>query len=82
LAKAGVPVAFSRGNQLLHHKWAYIDEDKLISGSANWTKAAFNRNQDCFLVLDRLNQDQKKFMNALWKRISLESQTEICYKGS
>jgi cardiolipin synthase A/B len=68
-----IPVFLSLGQQLLHHKWAYIDNSILISGSANWTKAAFAHNQDCFLVLNNLTKKQKKIMNKICKIIYLES---------
>ena len=58
--------------QLLHHKWALIDKETLIVGSANWTTAAFTKNQDCFLVLP-LKEKEQKFMKNLWKVIQLES---------
>lgn len=70
----GIPIYCSQGRQLLHHKWALIDRKKLIIGSANWTKAAFLRNQDCFLILNSLTTEQKKFMRDLWKTIKLESE--------
>jgi cardiolipin synthase len=73
LSAAGIPIFLSQGQQLLHHKWAYIDRKRLIMGSANWTKAAFARNQDCFLILNRLQKKQRKFMDCIWKRIVLES---------
>lgn len=71
LQKAGVPLQLSQGVQLLHHKFIYIDEQTLVTGSANWTKAAFYKNSDCILTLHHLNTDQKKFMNRLWRTVSL-----------
>lgn len=69
LKKAGVPIRLSQGVQLLHHKFIYIDEQTLVTGSANWTKAAFYKNSDCILALHHLNQEQKKFMNTLWRAV-------------
>lgn len=74
LREAGVPVHLSRGTQLLHHKFIYIDEQTLITGSANWTKAAFYKNSDVILALHRLNSDQKKFMNRLWRTVETGTQ--------
>jgi cardiolipin synthase A/B len=71
LEKAKVPVYTSRGFQLFHHKWALIDQKKLIIGSANWTKAAFERNADCFLILHSLSHSQKRFLKKLWKTIEI-----------
>jgi phosphatidylserine/phosphatidylglycerophosphate/cardiolipin synthase-like enzyme len=73
LKKSGVRVLMSRGLQLLHHKFILIDGHMLVSGSANWTKAAFYKNSDCILVLHNLNDDQKRFMKKLWTRIESES---------
>lgn len=74
LKKAKVPVLFSQGTQLLHHKFVYIDEQLLFTGSANWTKAAFTKNSDCLLLLRNLTIDQQSFMNYLWKRIQSTAQ--------
>lgn len=76
LKKAGVPVRLSQGPQLLHHKFIYIDEETLVTGSANWTKAAFYKNSDCILALHRLNKDQKKFMSRLWRAVETSTQKE------
>ena len=69
LKKSGLRVLLSQGTQLLHHKFIYIDDHTLLTGSANWTKAAFYKNSDCFLSLFPLNPDQKSFMNRLWNQI-------------
>jgi len=69
LKEAHVPVLLSQGVQLLHHKFIYIDESTLLTGSANWTKSAFYKNSDCIIALHRLNPDQKKFMSRLWTSI-------------
>src|SRR3990167_2014199 len=69
LKKAGIRVMTSQGVQLLHHKFIYIDEQTLLTGSANWTKSAFYKNSDCFVSLNNLNDEQKAFMSKLWSRI-------------
>ncbi len=69
LKKAGVRILMSQGVQLLHHKFIYIDEHTLLTGSANWTKAAFYKNSDCIVILHNLNSEQKAFMNRLWSQI-------------
>jgi len=73
LKNGGVPVRLSSGTGLLHHKFAYIDENILINGSANWTKAAFTKNDDCFMILHNLKPEQKQFMNQLWDVILADS---------
>lgn len=69
LKRAGIKVCLSQGIGLLHHKFIYIDEQTLVAGSANWTKAAFYKNSDVVLALHHLDDTQKKFMNRLWSSI-------------
>lgn len=68
-----ISLIFSQGQQLLHHKWAYIDRSSLILGSTNWTKAAFTKNQDCLLFLYNLTKPQQKLFNHLCDTITIES---------
>lgn len=58
----------SSGDHMLHHKFVWIDDKTLISGSANWTKSAFTKNGDCFVVLHQLNEEQVKKMEEVWRR--------------
>lgn len=69
----GVPVLISRGGPLLHHKFLYIDNYTLVNGSANWTKAAFTQNDDCFIVAHKLTPNQQACMDSLWHAIASES---------
>ncbi|HEX2582710.1 MAG TPA: phosphatidylserine/phosphatidylglycerophosphate/cardiolipin synthase family protein [Chlamydiales bacterium] len=72
IKKAGVRILMSKGIQLLHHKFILIDDATLVTGSANWTKAAFYNNSDCILVIHQLNDDQKHFMNRMWSHLETE----------
>ena len=72
-----IPVTFSQGLQLLHHKWAYIDRSQVIFGSTNWTKAAFAKNQDCLVFLKSLNPAEQKLFDNLSHAIALESNDSI-----
>lgn len=58
----------SKGPQLLHYKWGLIDEEVLISGSANWTRAAFDKNREIVVILP-LNPKQSTYCQRLWKKI-------------
>lgn len=69
LERAGIPVALSTGQGLLHHKFAYIDDTILVNGSANWTNSAFKHNDDYFLVVYPLTPEQQTKMNQLWSVI-------------
>jgi len=77
LQTAGVQTKVNRGPGLLHHKFAYIDDSILISGSTNWTKAAFAKNDDCFLIIHGLLPDQKKKMEKLWHVIRATSEEPV-----
>lgn len=68
-------VSLSTGNKLLHHKLALIDDEILINGSANWTKAAFQENDDYFIVLYPLTPSQQSKMTRLFNVINTESKT-------
>jgi phosphatidylserine/phosphatidylglycerophosphate/cardiolipin synthase-like enzyme len=72
-----IPVIFSQGLQLLHHKWAYIDRSQVIFGSTNWTKAAFAKNQDCLVFLKSLTPDQQKLFDNLSRTITLDSTLQL-----
>ncbi|ETN71426.1 phospholipase D domain protein [Necator americanus] len=74
LETGGVPVFLSDGNALLHYKLMCVDDQTLVNGSANWTRAAFTKNDDCFIVLHDLNEQQKSVINSLWNNIYRQSQ--------
>jgi cardiolipin synthase A/B len=76
LVKAGIPVKISSGLGLLHHKFAWIDENFLVNGSANWTRSAFTKNRDCFLILHRLTPLQNAKLKVLWERTYLLAHEE------
>lgn len=73
LQEENVEILFNRDIKLCHHKYILLDNKTLVCGSANWTKSAFNKNYDCFLILHNLEKDQKQFMQKLWRIITLES---------
>jgi len=71
LKEAGIEILLSRGPQLMHHKFLYIDEKTLVLGSANWTKSAFYKNHDCFVTLHNVTEEQREFMNTLIRAVEL-----------
>lgn len=81
LQKAGIPVYLNSGKGLLHHKFAIIDGEILISGSANWTVSAFRRNAEIVLILNPLTKAQQDFLTTLWDILTLPSkrQDELAY---
>lgn len=76
LQEVGVPVRISLGPELLHHKFLWVDEQTLLMGSANWTRAAFAENDDAFLLLSPLTGAQLKKMKQVWRAIWLEARVE------
>ena len=76
LTTAGIPLYLSSNLPLLHHKWVYIDEERLILGSTNWTDAAFCKNQDLLLFLHPLSQSMCKKMKAIMSALRTEGSTE------
>lgn len=72
----GIATYFNQGNGLLHHKFLYIDNHTLVNGSANWTKAAFQDNDDCFVVLGNLSEKHQMQMESLWGIILKESKKQ------
>jgi cardiolipin synthase A/B len=73
LEEAGIPLYISKGGKLLHHKLALIDQKTLLLGSANWTKSAFEKNEDCILTIYDLSNAQRKHFDKIWKEITLNS---------
>lgn len=73
LKNQGVAVYASQGAHLLHHKLCLIDQKILITGSANWTKAAFSKNADLLFILYLKDPKWKKFLIQLCKIIQIES---------
>lgn len=73
LIHAGVNVKLSQGTPLLHHKFMQIDDHTLVNGSANWTMAAFEKNDDCFIVLHPLLESQQQFLDKTWYIIEHDS---------
>lgn len=44
---------------LLHHKLCLIDQSILITGSSNWSKSGFKKNEEVLVIFDKLSPDQK-----------------------
>jgi cardiolipin synthase A/B len=66
LEAAHIPFSLSQGNHLYHHKHLLIDDNTLFAGSANWTKSAFNYNDECMIILYDLTEEQRKVLHATW----------------
>jgi phosphatidylserine/phosphatidylglycerophosphate/cardiolipin synthase-like enzyme len=73
LKSNGILFGMSQGKALLHHKFMIIDDVLLVNGSANWTKAAFTTNDDCFFVLSEMTEQQLHKMNLIWDTLKSEA---------
>lgn len=58
---------------LLHEKMAIIDDNTLIMGSANWTRAAFGTNSENLCILSDLTSEQQTKLKQFWATTLQES---------
>ena len=73
LRSAHIEPYINQPGKLLHHKWGLIDQKTLLLGSANWTKAAFSKNEDCLLIVHDLSETQRNYFLKIWRKIELNS---------
>ncbi len=73
LKEASIPIFHNRGLALMHHKLAFIDCKTLITGSTNWTKSGFEKNQESLIVIEKLSTKDKRFIKTLWRNLKWES---------
>ena len=66
LANAGVPVRIDDDFAIAHNKIMILDDETVITGSFNFTKAAEERNAENVLVI-RGNKDLAKFYLQNWQ---------------
>lgn len=75
LEQNNVTIRLSSANKLMHHKFAYIDDIILVNGSTNWTYSAFDENDDYFIVMYPLTNEQQMKMNRIWSLILKDSES-------
>lgn len=70
LAQAGVPIRLDRSSYHMHHKYALVDDNYLITGSFNWTRSASDKNQENIILLDdqSLVSEFAEQFDSLWLR--------------
>lgn len=68
LAAAGIPVRIDTNPNLMHDKFAVLDEDIVITGSMNWTGNGVRENNENVLVIhsDELNQQFATEFQKIW----------------
>lgn len=50
---SGIAIKMQYSDNMMHHKFAIVDGDILISGSTNWTMSAFFGNFDNILITNQ-----------------------------
>ena len=72
ISRAGVPVRVDRTRFHMHHKFAVIDGQWLLSGSYNWTRGASRDNEENLIVTSepRLLAAFKAAFERLWADLS------------
>jgi len=72
LARMGVPLRHDCTSNHMHHKFALIDGNTLVTGSYNWTRSAADKNHENILVTDHPHavRDFKKEFNRIWEEFS------------
>lgn len=82
LKHSAVKLYGSDGSALMHNKLMIIDDQILVNGSANWTKAAFNQNEDYFFVLYDLSRAQKEALEKIWKALLYRASALLTIKAA
>ena len=69
LRKNGISVFEKNTGGLMHNKFMLVDDDVLEHGSANWTQAAFRKNDDYIMIISGLSPEQRTILNKVWKAL-------------
>lgn len=51
LAKYGISIRYSSNPYEMHHKFAVIDDEVIVTGSYNWTASAGERNNENLVII-------------------------------
>jgi phosphatidylserine/phosphatidylglycerophosphate/cardiolipin synthase-like enzyme len=71
LRKLGAPVRLDRSEHHMHHKFAVLDNQTLLTGSYNWTRSAADKNRENILVttdLDAVRAYAREF-DKIWSQL-------------
>ncbi len=66
LAAAGIPVRINRRHKIEHNKFAVFDNQRMVTGSYNWTTAATKYNSENCIFLIHQAQEYNKRFEVLW----------------
>lgn len=60
---------------LMHHKLCFIDDHILITGSSNWSKSGFKKNEEVLVIFDKLEESHLEQCKKIF--LNLENELEI-----
>jgi mitochondrial cardiolipin hydrolase len=71
LLAAGIPVRVDETPNHMHHKFAILDNQTLLTGSYNWTRSAARYNHENMILTDQKNlvQDFCREFDRLWQEL-------------
>jgi len=70
LSRAGIPVRLDCSPKHMHHKFAVLDRECLLSGSFNWTRAAALENEENIMIVNNasLVSQYAAHFEKMWER--------------
>ncbi|MEO1449555.1 MAG: phospholipase D-like domain-containing protein [Bacteroidota bacterium] len=71
LASQGITVKVDRTEYHMHHKFALIDQQVLLTGSYNWTRSAHKYNEENLLITHAAStvQAYQREFDQLWRKL-------------
>lgn len=71
LRKQDITVQTSKApsRKLMHHKICLIDKNTFIYGSTNWTKKAFDANEECLAIIQGLSPKNYRIVSKIWQSL-------------
>lgn len=70
LKHEGISVNKNSSLHFMHNKWMLVDNRYFIHGSANWSRSSFSRNDESFIILNDLDQEQIDYLNEYWTQLT------------
>ncbi|MFZ9088565.1 MAG: phospholipase D-like domain-containing protein [Planctomycetaceae bacterium] len=71
LQAAGIPVLMDQSRWHMHHKFAIVDSQQLLTGSYNWTRGAAENNEENFVITDHVPLVRRyvEYFDQFWERL-------------
>jgi cardiolipin hydrolase len=70
--RAGIPLRVDRSPFHMHHKFAVVDGESLLTGSYNWTRGAARDNEENLIITNELGlvASFRKTFDRLWAKLA------------